>query len=259
MREKHESLFLEDVFEAETDEVLKDSQEGASSPLGQQPSESLSEPDRKARHSTQALFRAATPHIDFEVPIPEGGWGGDEDADNADKSESESPYDSARELPALPDTQAVLESKTQIPDFTVPDPDDPWDTLLPPPSSPPIIMPSSPAAASESSSAQQAHLDAKIDAFITDRVAQGFSAEQVVSVLNSTCTDIPLTEKVLQQMVTQEGRVKLPRDMKGVWTEEDDRDLYSSDARKVGRLEPKHGADKVNARYEWLQLMAEEE
>ena len=258
IKEKHETLFLEDVFEAETDEILKDSQESSSSPLGQQPSESLSEPDRTTRHSTQALFRAATPHIDFEVPSPEGGWGGDEDADNADKSESESQYNSTREMPALPNTQAVLESKTQVADLTIPDPDDPWDTLLPP-SSPPTIMPSSPAAASESSSAQQAHVDAMIDAFITERVAQGFSAEQVVAVLNSTCTDIPLTDEVLQQMGPQKGRVELPENMKGVWTEDDDRDLYSSDARKVGRLEPKHGADQVNARYEWLQLMAEDE
>ena len=258
IKEKQESLYLEDVFEAETDEVLKDSQESASSPLGQQPSESLSEPDRTVRHSTQALFQAATPHIDFEVPIPEGGWGGDEDAENADQSESDSQYDSARELPALPDTQAVLEGKTQVPDLTIPDPDNPWDALLPP-SSPPIIMPSSPAAVSESSSVQQAHLDAKIDALITDRVAQGFSTEQVLIVLNSTCTDIPLTEQVLLQMGPQKGQFRLPSNTEGVWTEEDDRDLYSSDARKVGRLEPKHGADKVNARYEWLQLMAEGE
>ena len=258
-KKKHQPLFLENDLEVETDEILKDSQEGVNSPLGQQPSESLSEPDRTLRGSTQALFQEATPFIDLEVPAPEGGWSGDEDAENADKSESESQYDSAHERQVLPDTQAILDSKTQVPDLTVPDPDE-WPTVRPP-SSPPIIMPGSPAAESESSSAQQAQLDAEIEALIADRVAQGFSAKQVVIVLNSTCTDIQLAEQVLEQMGPQEGEIRLPGDVKGVWTEQDDADLNSSDARRVSRIETKHGPDKFNARYEWLQLMtvAEEE
>ena len=258
VKDRQEHLFLEDAFEAEADEILKDSQDGESSPLGHQPSESLSEPDRVARHSTQALFQEATPYIDFAVPSPADGWGSDEDAENADQSDSESRYDSAREMPVLPDTQAVLEGETQVLDLTIPDPEDPWDMLLPP-SSPPTIMPSSPIAVSESSAVQQAHLDARIDTLISDRTAVGFSAEQVVTVLDRTCTDISLTQQVLDRMGPQQGKIKLPRDIGGLWTEEDDRDLCSSDARKVGRLEPKHGADKVNARYEWLQLMADDE
>lgn len=256
-RKKHEPLFLETEFEAATDEILKDSQDDADSPLGQQPSESLSEPDRTLRDSTQALFRETTPSIGLELPPPEGGWNSDEDAENADKSESESQYDSVQERPAVPDTQAILESKTQVPDLTVPDPDE-WPTTHPP-SSPPTIMPSSPAAESESSSAQQAQLDAEIETFIAEQVSQGFPAKQVVLVLNSTCTDIQLAGQVLAQMGPQEGDLRLPEDVRGVWTEQDDRDLYSSDARRVSRIETKHGPDKFNARYEWLQLMAAEE
>ncbi len=195
---KHEGVFLDDVLEAEADESSKDSQEGADSPYGQQPSESLSEPDRIARQSTQALFRAATPHVDFDIALPDGRWSGDEDAETADKSLSEpdrtarqstqallraatphidfdiprpdggwggdddeeeeaetadkavsdSQNDIAQEGPVVQETQAILDSKTQVPDFTIPDPDDPWTTLLPP-SSPPTLMPSSPAAASD--------------------------------------------------------------------------------------------------------------
>ncbi len=104
----------------------------------------------------------------------------------------------------------------------------------------------------EAETTQQAHLDDKIDALLKDRIEQGYSAEQIIAVLDSTCTDIPLTEQVLQQMGPREGTFTLPSDVRGVWTKEDDEDLHSSDARKVGRLEPKHGAGNVNARYEWL-------
>ena len=37
------------------------------------------------------------------------------------------------------------------------------------------------------------------------------------------------------------------------------RDLQSSDARDVGRLEPKHGAENVNARYKWLQMTSDQD
>ena len=256
-KKKHEDLFLDNEFEAETDEILRNSQDGVNSPLGQQPSESLSEPDRTLRGSTQALFRETTPSLGLELALPEGGWSSDEDAENADKSESESQYDSAHERPVLPDTQAILESKTQVPDLAVPDLDE-WPATHSP-SSPPMIMPSSPGAESESSSMQQAQLDGEIDRLITDRTALGFTAEQVVIVLNGTCTDIQLAEQVLDQMGPQKGDIRLPEDVKGVWTDRDDKDLYSSDARRVSRIEKKHGPDKFNARYEWLQLMAEEE
>ena len=256
-RTKHQILYLENEFEAATDEILKDFQDDANSPLGQQPSESLSEPDRTLRGSTQALFLETTPYIGLELPAPEGGWSNDEDAENADRSESESQYDSAHERPSLPDTQAILDSKTQMPDLTVPDPDE-WPTIHQP-SSPPTIMPSSPAVESESSSAQQAQLDAEIETLIAKRIALGFTAEQVVLVLNSTCTDIELAEQVLEQMGPQEGVMKLPGDVKGVWTERDDKDLCSTDARRVSRIEMKHGPDKFNVRHEWLQLMAAEE
>ena len=239
------------------DDVPKDTQEAASSPLGQQPSESLSEPDRTVRASTQALFQAATPDIDFDLALPQGGWGGDEVADHADQSESESEYGSGREKAPAPDTQAILQSTVPVPDLSIPDPDDPWNSFNPP-SSPPLIMPSSPVAESESSSAQQAELDAKIDALLKDRMEQGYSPEQVIAVLNSTCTNIPLTEQVLQQMGPQSANFALPSNMRGVWTTEDDKNLHSSDAREVARLEPKHGAANVNARHEWLELMASE-
>lgn len=256
--DKHEPLFLEPEFEAATDEILRDSQDDANSDLGQQPSESLSEPDRTLRENTQAFFREETPSIGLELAAPDGGWGSDEDAENADRSGSESQYDSAHEGPVLPDTQAILEGETQIPDFTIPEPED-WPTIHPP-SSPPIIMPSSPAAESESSSTRQEQLDAEIETLIADRAAQRFTAEQVLLVLNSTCTDIQLAKQVLDQMGPQKRvSMKLPENVRGVWTERDDQDLYSSDARRVSRIDAKHGSDKFNARYQYLQLMAADE
>ena len=249
---------LGEMLEMEANEALRDTQDGARSPLGQQPSETLSEPDRFARGSTQALLRSATPHIDFEVPLPEGGWGTDEDADQADKSESASEYDLAPEQTPAEDTQAILHGKTQSPDLSIANPDEPWEALIPP-SSPPLTTPSSPAVVSEVSSSSEAHVCKGIDEFVTDQIEQGFSAEQVFIILTCTCTDLTLTKQVLQQMGPQNGNIKVPDNMRGVWTAEDDRDLHSSDARKVGRLEPKHGAVNVNARYSWLQMVDQDE
>ena len=187
---------LGEMLEMEANEALRYTQDGARSPLGRQPSETLSEPDRFARGSTQALLRSATPHIDFEVPLPEGGWGTDEDADQADKSESASEYDMAPEQAPAEDTQAILRGKTQSPDLSIANPDEPWEALIPP-SSPPLIMPSSPAASQRvnlprykrtTSSAMESMLLSRISG-----LDQEFSAEQDhSSILNCTCTDLTL-------------------------------------------------------------------
>ena len=270
---------------------------GFNSPLGQQLSDTLSEPGNVARN-TQAIFKSATPLIDFDVPAPEGGWDDEEvlvqdssqpvsldlppsledsGEDNKDgikesaqlidfdlappaggwaeqdpeiKSEPDSEnteiYDPQ---PTLPDTQALLRSKTPAPDFTIPDPDGGWNNLIG--SSPPAV-PSSPRAESVFS---QTELNEQLDAWIDAHAVKGASVETVESVLKSTSMDTALAHKALRRLAKKGA---LPTKWKGVWTGSDDEDLKSTDARKIQRLQEKHGADCLTARWEFLDFYAEE-
>ena len=268
------------------------------SPLGQQLSDTLSEPGNVAKN-TQAVFENATPLIDFDVPAPEGGWDSEEllvqdssqpvsldlppsmedsREDNKDgikeytqlidfdlippdggwgeqdpeiKAESESENTEIyNPQPTLPDTQALLRSKTPAPDFTIPDPDGGWNNLIG--SSPPVV-PSSPRAESVFS---QTELNDQLDAWIDVHAVKGISVETVESVLKSTSLDTALAHKALRHLAKKGA---LPTKWKGVWTGSDDEDLKSTDARRIQRLQEKHGADCLKARWEFLDFYADEE
>lgn len=264
---------------------------------GQQVSDTLSEPGRVV-NNTQAIFGDATQLIDFDIHAPEGGWdeeellfhrpsqpvsfdfpppddsreddkrgtrestqlvdfdllppeGGWDDEETRVKGEfdfaSTENYDPQ---PTLPDTQAILRSKTPAPDFTIADPDGGWKSLIA--SSPPII-PTSPRAESVFS---QTDLKDQMDAWIDAHAVNGISVEQVESVLKSTSMDTTLADKALRHLAK---KGVLPKDWRCVWTESDDKDMRSTDARKIQRLQEKHGADGLAARWEFLAFYAEEE
>ena len=245
-------LFIEDNTEEELG--LEDDEHENGTLLGQPPSDTLSEPDQRARN-TQAIFQDSSQEIDFNVPPPNEGWD-DEDAIEDPKSKPdyesdfESDYESAMieindPRPSLPNTQAILESETQRPDFDLPEPEGGWDSV--PPSSPPP-MASSPQAESEIS---QTNIGAQVDAWIEAHVDKGFSDEQVESVLKSTSMDTSLADEVLSLMA-EKG--EMPKNMPGVWTEADDEDLGSTDARKIQRSQDKHGVERWNARFEFLSF-----
>ena len=289
-------LFIKLELEEDEPSLLASSIEN-SSPLGQQLSDTLSEPGYRF-NNTQGVFENATPLIDFDVPEPEGGWdneellgqnssqpisfgppppgdsredsnrgirgstqlidfdlappeGGWDEQELRIKEESESSnteiYDPQ---PILPDTQAILQSKIPALDFSIPDPDGGWNNLIA--SSPPII-PSSPRAESVFS---QTELKDQMDAWIDAHAIKGISVEQVESVLKSTSMDTTLADKALRHLA-EKG--VLPKNRRGVWTESDDEDLKSTDARRIQRLQEKHGADCLTARWEFLDFYAEVE
>ncbi|KAM0803527.1 hypothetical protein BDR22DRAFT_945213 [Usnea florida] len=284
-----------------------------SSPLGQQLSNTLSEPGRVVTN-TQAIFGDATQLIDFDISAPDGGWDDEEllvqdfnhpvslDApppeDSSEnnkhsireslqqidfdvlppeggwdeligldsvaqegsmdenepqiKEESPSPNGETHDhQPTLPDTQAILRGKIPAPDFSVPDPDGGWNTLIA--SSPPLI-PSSPRRAESPFS--QTDLQEQMDAWIDAHAVHGISVQQVESALKSTCMDTALAHSALRHL---KKRGTWPTDRKGVWTPEDDEDLRSTDARKIQRLQGKHGAECLTARWEFLDFFAGEE
>jgi len=137
-------------------------------------------------------------------------------------------------------TQNIFREPSPYIDFDVAPPGDDWEADPQVPESPPPDTASS-----------QSDINAQVDAWIDSYVAKGYTFEQVVSALKATSIDTELSEKVLD-MVGKNG--DLPQDWKGVWTVADDEDLQSADARKVQRLQNKHGEDIFNARFEFLEF-----
>ena len=288
-------IFINLELEEDEPSIPEDSGENGS-PLGQQLSDTLSEPGGVI-NNTQAVFEDATQLIDFEIPTPEESWdnqellvqnssqpvsfdtpppgggreddehgirestqledfdllppeGGWIDEEHQVKEESElSNTETYDPQPNLPDTQAILRSKTPLPDFSIPDPDGGWNNLI---SSSPPIMPDSPRAESVFS---QTELKDQMDAWIDAHAIRGISVEQVESVLKNTSMDTTLADKALRHLAKKGA---LPKDWKGVWTESDDEDLVSTDARRIQRLQEKHGADCLAARWEFLEFYADE-
>ena len=270
-------LFINSEDEEEEDSVKsEDIDTNNESPLGKEPSETLSEPERKnvdtqdifnditqkidletpppdeGPENSDTLLQDSTEFIDLEVPLPDEGWD-DEDSGAEASSESEPTATNIhdQQRASRQGTQAFFRGQTAIPDFNVAEPEGGWDHVIP--SSPPPIPSSPPAEESESSSDVEAETDAWIDAHVTDEL----SIDEVLLALKSCSMNTDLAEEVLESLKKNENESKiLPENKRGVWTETDDGDLYATDARKIERLEAKHGKGCVDARFEFLSFYA---
>lgn len=209
--------------------------------LGQQASPVLSEPEHIA-HPTQAIFNNETPTIDLDVPPPEEGWDDEESSDNNSKYIQQTFGEPNAQLL---DTQALLNSTTQIPDFSLPDPDGGWDVEDVPSS--PQDIPGSPLPKNIS----QDEINARLDAWIDAHVAAGRPADDVILALERTSLDHRLADEVLEYMAMHKGRI--PKNVRGVWTDSDDNDMDSTDARRIERLEEKHGSLITKLRWNYLE------
>ena len=261
-------LFIEsEDDEEDKDEGLDNNNAVNESALEKEPSHTFSEPDH-VMADTQDILRAATQRIDFDIPLPneewdskdfssqepsdiidlevpqpEGGWD-DKDLKADVSSESEFPANGVYESrPIRQGTQALLRGQTAAPDFDVVEPEGGWDNAIP--SSPPP-MPSSPPAESEVSD-----VDAQMDAWINAHATEGLTIDKVLSTLKCTSMNTDLAEVVFESMKKGD---QVPENQRGVWTEIDDEDLGSTDARKIQRLELKHGKDCLTARWEFLSF-----
>lgn len=211
--------------------------------FGRPLSQSLSSPERTAPPTrTQAVFIDPTQYIDFDVPPPEDGWSNDSAVSDPEFPTSSPPMTSTRgpEKPQL-DTQALLTTKTQLPDFSIPEPSGGWDPS-PSLSPPPEHHPASPT---------QSEITADLDAWIDARIAVGHTPSNVELALKSTSMDAELATAVLSHLRKGDG---VPQEMRGVWTEEDDADLEATDARRLERLERKHGSKALGLRWEFLEV-----
>lgn len=201
-------------------------------------------PTEYSREEKNRSIRESAQWVDFDL----GGW--DDQAPKV-KEEPGSPNTETHDPePTLPDTQAILRSKTPAPDFSIPDPDGGWDSLM---GSSPPAMPSSPRAESVFSPSE---LTDQMDAWIDAHAVKRISVEQVESVLKSTSMDTTLAGEALRHLAEKGS---LPGNRRGLWTGSDDEDLRSTDARTIQRLHEKHGADCLTARWEFLAFYDAEE
>ena len=226
--------------------------ESAGDGLGMPASQSLSEPRHSARKS-QTPFKDPTQYLDLKVLPAEGGWEEDDLTEEELAEKLEIDETQARNI----DTQGLLSGPTQAPDFSLPEPDGGWDEPMP--SSPPRRVPASSqnfedtAAEDPESETEEneADITARLDEWIDSHVAAGIEAEDVALALKSTSMEADLAEQILPYLAKHKA---IPRDVRGVWTEEDDEDLDASDGRRIGRLQEKHGQEGFDARWEFLRI-----
>lgn len=237
-------------------------------PIGRQTSPTLSSPTRFLSYTvnaaTQAAFQDPTQFIDFEVPPPEDGW--QDDAIPSDVGLEPDPstqlvdFDQDQTIPetqpSLPDTQALLDSRTQIPDFDVPEPEGGWDAIdqvlssSPPPmlgrrsTSPPVVATDPLMPEAEGSD--------PIGDFVQSQEAIGHTIEDIVTALRAASTNLDKAEFALLYM-KRKGRGCIPENEPGIWTTEDDADLHSKDARGWIRMQDKHGSKYCDERWDYLE------
>ena len=222
------------------------------------PIKSLLDPDRN-RSQTQAIFREPTPIIDFDVPEPDEGWGhpepGGKQQDFRTDYETISTKTDDTQANSV-DTQAILRGTTQVPDLDLPLPEGGWDSL--PPSSSQEASKNYRTLESEASSSADRD---QFDAWITSYVQEGFSKEFVQEVVGRTSIDTNLAGKLLDSLQKGKGKSQggkkheIPHDWRGVWTAAEDEDLFSTDARKINKLEAKHGTELLQSRWEYLEFL----
>ena len=226
--------------------------ESISDAVGLPASQSLSEPSHSA-HGAEPTFKDPIQHLDLELAAPEGGWEDDLPAELGPTKELEINETQPRTI----DTQALLTGQTQVPDFSLPEPDGGWDEVMP--SSPPNRGPASSQTVEgameekEDSDAEgnEADITARLDAWIDSHVAAGMEAEDVALALKCTSMEADLAEEVLPYLAKHKT---IPRNVKGVWTEEDDEDLDASDGRRIRKLQEKHGQEGFDARWDFLRI-----
>ena len=247
---------------------------------GRQASPTLSSPSRAIPNTlltlqtdTQAVFEEPTPFIDFDIPDPDEGWDDkfvmdvppaepDPNSQLVDSPPIASPLANIipETQPPLPDTQALLDGNTQVLDLEIAEPDGGWDTLEFMPSFPPA-MPgkhSSPPLPIKAASLDPPKLKAGLNEWIGTHLSAGYPLSNIIAALKATSNDLDLAKFVLNYMA-RKGKGRIPSNEKGVWTEDDDEDLESTHARRIEKVQAKHGEELCDVRLVFLHLYRQSE
>lgn len=159
------------------------------------------------------------------------------------------------------DTQAILEAETQQPDLDMPLPPESDEEPMsqPPPQSTRKLPTTEQSQQLQSQRSQPVAESSQlaiedVETFIARWSARGYQESNIVDALQMTCMDAPLAEIVFIDMESGRG---VPKDIPGVWTEEEDAVLEGTDARALKRLEIKHGWGWCERRLNFLKELRE--
>jgi hypothetical protein len=97
--------------------------------------------------------------------------------------------------------------------------------------------------------------DDDVDFYITKMVVRGFKEASIIAALKCTSMRTELAELVLLDEKAGKG---LPKDVAGIWSEEDDTVLESGNAKGLRRLEEKHSWKEAEERMKFLVDWREE-
>ncbi|KAK3051712.1 hypothetical protein LTR09_007012 [Extremus antarcticus] len=230
--------------------------------------------------------------LELSVPMPEGGWNvsspvakppgsrhrqiskgeeslepateqrhveiissGSSSSSASDDSLSEEATTSTKQGQAV-ETQDIVNAETQPPDLTMPlPPDSDSDADSEDLPSNPLIPRSSPPNPANLLESQKnlAHLqqlpDENFDEYFQTMVVRGYKAESIIEALQRTSFRTELADFVLLEEKAGKG---LPRDIAGVWSEEEDALAEGGVASALRKLEDKHTWFEVEERLRYL-------
>ena len=246
IKETPTNLLSDNIIDLESDNESVIETTETDSDVPHQPSQSLSEPDQRQSHDSEVLFENSQRRPDYSNQRL------NED-DYKNHSEEDEPTPRQKIQPQRPtqDTQALLAGSTQLLDFSIPDPGD--DYLLNPSS--PTVPPSSQTITSQRPTAtaySSQTLNAALDAWIDAKLAAGNTLDAIQIALQATTMDISIAEVVLDYVTAHDG-TEVPENIAGVWTKQDDEDIFAVDARQIARVDRKHGGEALAARMDFLR------
>ncbi|CAG7922056.1 unnamed protein product [Penicillium olsonii] len=88
-----------------------------------------------------------------------------------------------------------------------------------------------------------------IETWMDERLARGAHESHIFEALQCTSMEPTMADKVLKYLSTGKG---IPRNVRGVWTPEDDQCLESQEHAKVQRALTKHGMEAYMARWDYF-------
>ncbi|KAI9665995.1 MAG: hypothetical protein M1821_003930 [Bathelium mastoideum] len=147
------------------------------------------------------------------------------------------------------DTQNFLDfDAAELPDLHIPSPDKSLGLSAHPSS--PSVAPSS----HKDEGPQNLH-DSQtemsyLNSYLTEMVEAGHDYNHVVEALHATCLDAELAREILPKLGSGQG---IPKNIRGVWTADDDEQVEGGDGKYIKRLESKHGWALVQERLKFLQ------
>ena len=156
------------------------------------------------------------------------------------------------------ETQDILNAETQQPDFAMPlPPDSDVDSDDFYTSSPPAANVNTANLESQRVLTQTQTLpDADLNTYIDTQILHGYAEASIIAALKCTSMRPDLAELVLLDEKAGRG---LPKDLAGIWTEEEDGVLESGNARGLRKLEEKHSWRECEERMKFLEDYREED